>query len=161
MADIFQKLQQGNGPINLFTLFQSAAVLHFFTRLLCHRINFFLLFLSPAVYFLSPFQSEKEEQALTLHTQMIPTMWQNSQILDVHCDFLAEHLLPPFDPICSDDSGEKTSSWTGAQMVKSCNTRSQDGVEEADKPQDSTITLSLTLIFHVCYTLVFNLPITK
>lgn len=41
---------------------------------------------------------------MTLHTQMIPTTGQNSQILDFQCDFLAEHLLPLFDLICSDDS---------------------------------------------------------
>lgn len=45
VADIFQKLQLDNGPINLFSLFQSVVVLHFFSRLACDRINFFLFFL--------------------------------------------------------------------------------------------------------------------
>lgn len=49
VADIFQKLQLDNGPINLFILFQSATVLHLFTRLFCDRINFFLFFPSSLI----------------------------------------------------------------------------------------------------------------
>lgn len=56
---------------------------------------------SPAL-FPVPLQSKKGA-GLTLHTQMIPTPGQNRQIL-VRCDFLAEHPLPLFDLICSDDS---------------------------------------------------------
>lgn len=57
----------------------------------------------PPALFPVPLQSKKGA-GLTLHTQMISTPGQNSQILDVRCDFLAEHPLPLFDLICSDDS---------------------------------------------------------
>lgn len=49
VVDIFQILQLDNGPINLFIVFQSAAVLHFFSCLTNDRINFYF-FLSSLIF---------------------------------------------------------------------------------------------------------------